>query len=153
MDIIANKINMHVGSRLRKRRAALGLTQTQLAEALGISYQQVQKYETGSNRITAGRLFVIANLLEVDVSFFFNEIDPMMSSSSLGHGGEHRAAIELVNNFNRIENHQIKTSVCGLVRTLADPKEFLDHSLALEDSARDSFIQKGEEQTQLPIKK
>lgn len=131
----------------------LGLTQTQLAEALGISYQQVQKYETGSNRITAGRLYVIANLLEVDVSFFFSEIDPMMGHNSVGHGGRHRAAIELVNNFNRIENHEIKSSVCGLIRTLAAPDELHGLSFVSKDSPHDSFNRSKMENTHFPVKK
>jgi transcriptional regulator with XRE-family HTH domain len=65
-------LDIRVGSRVRNRRMVLGLTQEKLGEALGITFQQVQKYEKGANRIGAGRLQAIADLLEVPVGFFFD---------------------------------------------------------------------------------
>ena len=64
--------DFHVGERIRERRAGLGLTQEDLGGTLQISYQQIQKYETGANRISAGRLFEIASALDVGISYFFD---------------------------------------------------------------------------------
>jgi transcriptional regulator with XRE-family HTH domain len=77
----ATPVDVHIGQRLRLRRKLVGLSQEQLAERLGITFQQVQKYEKGSNRISASRLFDAARLLSVPVSFFFeglaaSEADP-----------------------------------------------------------------------------
>src|ERR671914_368567 len=69
------RIDQHVGERIRARRAELGLTQEQLAQALQVSYQQVQKYETGANRISAGRIFEISRKLDVTVGYFFEGLD------------------------------------------------------------------------------
>ncbi len=70
----ANDVDDHVGRRIRQRRNALGMSQTKLADALGISFQQVQKYEIGFNRVAASRLWDIAKALEVDIGYFFEGI-------------------------------------------------------------------------------
>ena len=70
----ASKVDDHVGQRVRERRKALGLSQTKLGDALGISFQQIQKYEVGTNRVAAGRLWDMAKALEVDVGYFFEGI-------------------------------------------------------------------------------
>lgn len=64
-------VDVHVGTRIRHRRWLIGMTQQQLAEAVGIKFQQIQKYETGANRVSASRLWDIAEALEVDIAFFF----------------------------------------------------------------------------------
>ena len=69
--IMANAIDLYVGKRLRRRRRLLGLTQQQLAESIGIRFQQIQKYECGANRVTASRLFELAVALNVPVNYFF----------------------------------------------------------------------------------
>lgn len=66
-----HQVDLHVGQRLRQRRCLLGMTQQKLADAVGIKFQQIQKYESGANRISASRLWVIAQSLEVPVSHFF----------------------------------------------------------------------------------
>ncbi len=68
-------IDVHVGSRVRLRRTLLGLTQTQLGEKLRITFQQIQKYERGINRISASRLYQMSRILYVPVSFFFDDLD------------------------------------------------------------------------------
>lgn len=68
---MANEIDLHVGRRLRRRRRLLGLTQQQLAQCIGIRFQQVQKYECGANRVTASRLYELANALQAPVSYFY----------------------------------------------------------------------------------
>ncbi len=75
-----NPIDVHVGARLRARRTLLGLSQTALSDAMEISFQQLQKYETGGNRISASRLYEISKLLEVDIGYFFDEMDQATKS-------------------------------------------------------------------------
>ncbi len=70
----SSKVDDHVGRRVRERRKALGMSQEKLANALGISFQQVQKYEVGHNRVAASRLWDMANILEVKVGYFFEGI-------------------------------------------------------------------------------
>ncbi len=72
--IRSSDVDTHVGKRVRERRKVLGMSQTKLADALGVSFQQVQKYEIGVNRVAAGRLWDIARILEVDVGYFFEGI-------------------------------------------------------------------------------
>lgn len=69
---MANATDLHVGKRLRRRRRLLGLTQQQLAESIGIRFQQIQKYECGANRVTASRLYELAVALNVPVTYFFD---------------------------------------------------------------------------------
>jgi len=69
-----NNIDIHVGSRVRQRRTLLGMSQEKLAEALGLTFQQVQKYERGANRLGAGRLYELSRALDVPVSYFFEEV-------------------------------------------------------------------------------
>ncbi len=68
---VSNDIDLHLGKRLRRRRRLLGLTQQQLAEAVGVRFQQIQKYECGANRISAARLWSLAEALEVQVGYFY----------------------------------------------------------------------------------
>ncbi len=110
----ANTVDRQVGERMRRRRILLGLTQDQLADALGISYQQIQKYETGANRVSAGRLAQIAEVLEVQPGWFFGAIEKNDSA-----GGSSRAVIDLVRNFSRIEDERVRTHLTALVRSLA----------------------------------
>ena len=72
-----NPIDIHVGSRVRLRRNMLGLSQEKLGEAIGLTFQQVQKYERGANRIGASRLHDLSRVLDVPVSFFFDDMDPV----------------------------------------------------------------------------
>ncbi len=75
-------IDVHVGARLRVRRALLGMTQTNLGDAIGVSFQQMQKYERGTNRISASRLFDLSRVLDVPVEYFFEEIPSEVAASS-----------------------------------------------------------------------
>jgi len=68
-------VDVHVGKQIRHRRWLIGMTQQQLAEAVGIKFQQIQKYETGANRVSASRLWDIAEALEVEIAFFFDGLD------------------------------------------------------------------------------
>ena len=70
-----NPIDVHVGARLRARRTLLGLSRTALGENIGVTFQQLQKYERGSNRISASRLYDLSQILDVDVNYFFDEME------------------------------------------------------------------------------
>ncbi|HUO21639.1 MAG TPA: helix-turn-helix transcriptional regulator [Caulobacteraceae bacterium] len=88
---MANDIDLHLGKRLRRRRRLLGLTQQQLAIAVGVRFQQIQKYECGANRISAARLWQLSEALEVPVSYFFDglaEAADRDSNDPSGTGGE-----------------------------------------------------------------
>ncbi|MEL7029167.1 MAG: helix-turn-helix transcriptional regulator [Pseudomonadota bacterium] len=82
---MANPIDLYVGKRLRQRRCLLGMTQQQLASAVGIKFQQIQKYESGANRISASRLWALAKALDAPVSYFFEGL----SDASHPNGGMH----------------------------------------------------------------
>jgi transcriptional regulator with XRE-family HTH domain len=115
---LSRRIDDHVGTRIRLRRTLLGMTQEQLASALSISYQQIQKYETGANRVSAGRLFEIGQRLGVEVSYFFEGIDPTIIAKALPHGGRNRIAIDLVRNFLEITDENQRAALANLVKTL-----------------------------------
>lgn len=117
---LAKRVDQHVGERVRHRRTLLGLTQEQLAAALDISYQQIQKYETGANRVSAGRLYEIAQELDTDVSFFFDGLEPGSEALQMPHGGRNRTTIELVRNFSEIGDPMVRNAVSSLVRSLND---------------------------------
>lgn len=125
MDSGTRRIDQHVGERIRARRTELGLTQEQLAEALSVSYQQVQKYETGANRISAGRIFELARKLRVDVSYFFEglPLDAPAEQVPLQHGGRQRSAIELVRKFAQIEDPQVRLAIAALVKAIVDRRD------------------------------
>ena len=114
------RIDAHVGERIRLRRTELGLTQEQLAEALDVSYQQIQKYETGANRVSAGRMLEIARKLDVDVGYFFEGLSDEEAGTPLEHGGRQRSAIELVRKFGQIKDPEVRAPIAGLVKTIVD---------------------------------
>jgi transcriptional regulator with XRE-family HTH domain len=117
----SRRVDQHVGERIRLRRTELGLTQEQLAEALEVSYQQVQKYETGANRISAGRIFELARKLGVDIGFFFEGMGSGAEPAApLEHGGRHRSAIELVRKFAQIDDPEVRAAIAGLVKTIVE---------------------------------
>ncbi|MCK5275389.1 MAG: helix-turn-helix transcriptional regulator, partial [Alphaproteobacteria bacterium] len=79
-----NPVDIHVGSRVRLRRTLLGLSQEKLGEAVGLTFQQIQKYERGANRISASRMYALSRVLDVPVAFFFEDMPPEIS----GKGGK-----------------------------------------------------------------
>jgi transcriptional regulator with XRE-family HTH domain len=113
-------IDRHVGERIRHRRAEMGLTQEDLGRVLEISYQQIQKYETGANRISAGRLFEVGRALTVDISYFFDSYDGAKPAATMPHGGHNRAAIELVRNFLALRDETLCNAVTTLLRALRE---------------------------------
>lgn len=123
-DILsATEVDRLVGDRIRRRRILMGLTQDQLGEALGISYQQVQKYETGANRVSAGRLYLIASRLEVSPGWFFDPVKSDASSSDFDELGSSRQLMDFVRSFSKIEDERLKAVLISLVRAMADNDE------------------------------
>lgn len=116
---ISRRVDEHVGEQIRRRRTMLGLTQDQLAQALGISYQQVQKYETGTNRVSAGRLFDIARALDAGVGNFFDDIEPSRMIPEAPADRGNRATIELVRNFQAIGDPSVRKAISSLVKSLS----------------------------------
>lgn len=123
----ANPIDLHVGRRLRQRRTALGLSQEKLGEALGLTFQQVQKYERGVNRVGASRLYDISRALGVPVCYFYEEIGDQPASERRGAGGQDSLGrlagpaadpetAELVRAFSLIADQGTRKDVLNIVR-------------------------------------
>jgi transcriptional regulator with XRE-family HTH domain len=127
-----NPIDVHVGARVRLRRTLLGMSQEKLGEALGLTFQQVQKYERGANRVGASRLFDLSRVLDVPVSFFFDDMSEEVESLSprliLGLKEEpvafeadpmtKRETLELVRAYYRITDPQVRRRVLDLAKAL-----------------------------------
>ena len=112
-------VDIHVGKRIRHRRWMVGMTQQQLAERVGIKFQQIQKYETGMNRVSASRLFEISNTLDVSVSHFFEglgDAEPVASEQDMLSDKE---AMELVRSYYAIPEAQRKR-LFDLARVLSE---------------------------------
>ena len=128
-----NPIDIHVGSRIRLRRTMLGMSQEKLGEALGITFQQVQKYEKGTNRVGASRLQHIASVLSVPVSFFFEDIPGENAGPS---GMEETGSAYVVNFLSSAEGMQLNRAFMKI----ADPKirrRLLDLVKALAEESVD----------------
>ncbi len=129
-------IDVHVGSRIRLRRTLLGMSQEKLGEALGLTFQQVQKYERGVNRVGASRLFDLARVLDVPISFFFDDMpEPLakvygshaarrtsgFAESQEGFGDDtmnRRETLELVRAYYRITDPAVRKRVFDLIKSL-----------------------------------
>ncbi len=128
---VPNPIDKHVGSRVRMRRMMLGMSQEKLGDALELTFQQVQKYEKGSNRIGASRLQQIAHILQVQVSFFF-EGAPLPPGGPSGFAEESTEYLQntlstadglaLVKAFSNIQNAKLRRRIVDLVEEMAGEK-------------------------------
>lgn len=131
-----NPVDLHVGGRVRMRRKMLGVSQERLAEALGLTFQQVQKYERGANRISASKLYEIARFLSAPIAYFFEGL----SDPSARDGGTHdetseqhvhgflmtTEGLELAAAFPRIARPKLRRRILDLVRSLAEEEEALE---------------------------
>jgi transcriptional regulator with XRE-family HTH domain len=113
----ARTADRHVGSRIRERRVMLGFSQQQLAELIGVTYQQAHKYEHGLNRISAGRLYEIAQALRVPISWFYEGLDSPALPTEMS--ARERACLELARNFVAIENEKFQEALSQMARALA----------------------------------
>lgn len=112
-------IDRHVGARIRERRIMLGLTQQQLADLIGVTYQQAHKYERGLNRVSAARLFQIARVLSVPVSHFFEGLEQDQTTAPRAAAPRERMCLELARNFAQIPNERHQEALSQLARALA----------------------------------
>ena len=130
-----NAVDAHVGKRVRLRRTLLGMSQEQLGASLNITFQQVQKYERGANRISASRLWDISQIFDVEISYFFDDMtdDTMRSSPRRVSRGEsidaddynvrdpmaRRETLELVRTYYSIERPKVRKRIAEMVKSLA----------------------------------
>ena len=123
-ESVPDPVDIYVGSRVRMRRLMLGLSQDKLAESVGLTFQQIQKYEKGSNRIGASRLFQLAKALDVSVQYFYEDLQ-----SAGGKGGitddltsllSTPDGLRLCRYFSAISDSRLRRTLLDLVQTLAD---------------------------------
>lgn len=112
----ATDVDRYVGGRIRERRVMLGLSQQQMADMIGVTYQQAHKYERGINRISAGRLYEIAQVLRVPVSYFFDGIDGSSGEEEMSM--RQRMCLELARNFTQIPSEKHREALSQLARAL-----------------------------------
>ena len=125
-----NVVDLHVGGRVRMRRKMLGISQEHLADALGLTFQQVQKYERGANRVSASKLYEIAKTLRVPVSYFFDGLaDPVTDESDDVGEAANRVITDFLNTpeglelaaiFPKIGKGRVRRQILDLVRAMAD---------------------------------
>ncbi|MDE2184974.1 MAG: helix-turn-helix transcriptional regulator [Alphaproteobacteria bacterium] len=125
----ANPIDAQVGNRLRLRRMMIGMSQERLGELLGLTFQQVQKYEKGVNRIGAGRLFEIARILGVPIHYFYESVAQQINAAPGFSEGEAQPVLEFVSSgeglqlslaYMRIKDTKVRKRVLDLVKSLAE---------------------------------
>ncbi len=126
-------VDIHVGARVRMRRKLLGMTQTDLADTMGLTFQQVQKYERGTNRISASRLYGLSQLFDVTVEYFFEDMPPDVAGISPGKGRGKvkklpsyepdpmttQETMKLVRAYSKIDDANVRRQVYELTKTLA----------------------------------
>lgn len=129
----ANSVDEHVGAQLRQRRSLMGLSQERLAEQVGITFQQIQKYENGANRISASRLYEFSHVLDIPVNFFFESFGPAEGTGAIGfsdndqsgfEGAEdvmkRKETLELIRVYYSIENPKLRKDLFKLVKSMAE---------------------------------
>ena len=112
----AAAIDEHIGARIRERRFMIGLSQQQLGEMLGVSYQQMHKYEGGINRVTAGRLYEIARIFDVPITYFYEGLGQEAPRVT----PHQRMLLELARSFAEIPDERHQEALSQLTRALAD---------------------------------
>jgi len=123
----ANGVDVHVGARLRQIRTLRGTSQEQLAAMLGLTFQQVQKYERGANRVSASRLFELARVLDVPIQWFFEALDPKQgqraserrSDTANEEAMARRETLALVRVYDQIEDPKLRRKLYAMAKALA----------------------------------
>lgn len=138
-----DSIDVHVGSRMRLRRSILGLSQENLAEGLGLTFQQVQKYERGVNRVSASRLYHLGQILDVPVNFFFEGFNEKSPSKAYGfsdnrqedfswleeEGGdlmERKETIDLVRTYYQVQDQSVRKNFVKMLKALVSSQGYND---------------------------
>ena len=129
---VPDPVDIHVGGRVRLRRALLGLSQEKLGEAVGLTFQQIQKYERGANRIGASRMYDLSQVLDVPVSFFYDDMpESVKDRNAVGENDAsgdvvgdkdpltRRETLELVRAYYKVSSSPVRKRVFELVKSLA----------------------------------
>jgi transcriptional regulator with XRE-family HTH domain len=124
----SHPIDVHVGLQVRLRRCEIGITQSKLAASLGLTFQQIQKYERGANRIGASKLYEIAKCLDVPISWFFEGLSDPMAACVEGHVEKPFAhsllsimeGVDLANLFPKLKDRKVRRRVVDLVRAMVE---------------------------------
>lgn len=128
-NIKADPVDIHVGSKVRFRRKILGISQSKLAEGLGITFQQVQKYESGANRIGSSRLYQISQLLGVSIAFFFDDLPNEITNQNnvaMDNAEENmdleildnKETLDLLRNYYSIKSQHVRKNINYLIRSI-----------------------------------
>ena len=128
-----DSVDVHVGQRLRVRRSLLGMSQEKLSDAIGLTFQQIQKYERGVNRISAGRLFQFSKILDVPIAYFYDQIDGESTTANYGlsdneqeaFGGEGdimqtKETIELVRAYYAVEDPAKRKEMLRFIKAMTE---------------------------------
>ncbi|MBN9543226.1 MAG: helix-turn-helix transcriptional regulator [Alphaproteobacteria bacterium] len=118
---ILQKIDRNIGKKIKSRRIFLGMSRQELAEKMAITQQQIQKYETGINRISASRLLGLAEALGVTITYFYDNLTSNVAEEMSEEG--QRMCIEVARNFMKIDNKGFKSAINNLVKTLSEASE------------------------------
>ncbi len=121
----ADLIDHHVGKRLKTRRILLGLSQQDLGDAVNVSIQQIQKYEKATNRISSGKLYALSQLLQVPISYFF---DNNANADSDGADLPEREVVLLVHSYKEIKDPKIRQKIMDFIKTVAEQGESLSNT-------------------------
>jgi transcriptional regulator with XRE-family HTH domain len=127
-------VDIHVGHRLRVRRSLLGLSQEKLADAIGLTFQQIQKYERGMNRITAGRLYQFSKILEVPITYFFDKFGSETSNQNFqaalsdndqenlmdGNVMNSKETLELIRAYYAIDNAKARKEIYRFIKSMSE---------------------------------
>lgn len=111
--------DVHIGRRIRERRVSIGMSQSALAEHLGITFQQVQKYESGANRVGGSRLWDISQALDVSIGHFFEGLEGLNGKTASDEPPLSRQSLELARAINGIPESELKQQIVKLVKTFA----------------------------------
>jgi transcriptional regulator with XRE-family HTH domain len=135
---VPDPIEVHVGGRIRMRRLFLGMNQKTLANALGLTFQQVQKYESGANRVSASRLFKMAHILGVPISFFFVDLQADDCPGTPEEQGSHERlahpeTIELVRLYYAISDADVRHQFRALIKSLAARRRAASRTSVVSD--------------------
>ena len=128
IDVVPNPVDVHVGLRIRLRRKELGVSQEKLAEAIGLTFQQVQKYERAANRVSGSKLYEVARALDTSTAYFFEGLTDDHIRTAAEPGGQTQMqaflltaeGVELATTFPRIQPSRVRRRILDLVRAMVD---------------------------------
>lgn len=112
----ADSVDIYVGENIQARRKELGLSQELLAKEVGVTFQQIQKYEKGTNRISASRMYAVAKVLKVDANYFYSGIEDMTDGKPLEHEALDPDAAKMLSLYRKIQDKKLKKSLLNILK-------------------------------------